>query len=179
MNSNYNNDNLTDVNNIDLTKSPRAVKAMSLFHDGGYACAASTFLAFNDLVDMPFDQAAKLASSFGAGMGRLREVCGALTGIFMAAGLLYGYADTTDAEEKTAHYVRIQALSKRFREITSAMLGDDTIICRELLHLDIKGADDPRPQPRTENYYATRPCEKLIGIGAYVLEEYMNENEAK
>lgn len=156
---------------MELEKSLRASKAMQLFKDG-YNCAQSSFLAFNDLLPLPFDQAAQLSASFGGGMGRLREVCGALTGTFMVAGLLYGSTDPNDKEAKTAHYERIQFLAAQFKAQTACK----SYICRDLLGLDIEGADVPTPQDRTENYYAERPCEQLVGIAAAVLERYIEEH---
>jgi C_GCAxxG_C_C family probable redox protein len=153
---------------MNLEQSSRAVKAMHLFTEG-YNCAQSTFLAFNDLVNMPFDEAVQLSASFGGGMGRLREVCGALTGTFMIAGFLYGSKDPNDKEAKTAHYERIQYLAAQFKEKTTCK----SYICRDLLGLDIEGADVPVPQDRTADYYAERPCEELVGIAAAILEEYI------
>ena len=85
---------------IDVESSFHAGKAMELFLDG-YNCAQSVFTAFCDLHGMEEKEALRLSSSFGGGMGRMREVCGALSGIFMAAGLLYGYDSPDDKEAKT------------------------------------------------------------------------------
>ena len=91
---------------IDVESSFHAGKAMELFLDG-YNCAQSVFTAFCDLHGMEEKEALRLSSSFGGGMGRMREVCGALSGIFMAAGLLYGYDSPDDKDAKTEHYRRI------------------------------------------------------------------------
>lgn len=111
----------------------------------------------------------KIASSFGGGMGRLREVCGAVTGMFMVAGILYGYDDPKAREEKAAHYERIQKLAGRFEEINGS------IVCRELLGLSQK-KDVPTPSERTKEYYKKRPCVQLVGISAAIMEQYINEN---
>ena len=153
---------------MNLSESKRAQAAMTYFKEG-YNCAQATFLAYNDLLDISLEDAAKLSSSFGGGMGRLREVCGGLTGTFMVAGMLYGYTDVNDKEQKAAHYERIQHLAMRFKEV----FGADSYICRDLLDLPITGADNPNPRDRTTAYYNERPCERLVGIGAAVLEEYM------
>lgn len=158
---------------IDLHTSTRAKKAMALFTDG-YNCSQSVFLAFNDLVDIPFEDAARMSSSFGGGMGRLREVCGGLTGCFMATGYLYGYSVVGDDEEKAEHYERIQEMSRRFKKYAQS----ESFICRDLLDIDEEGADSPIPRARTEEYYEERPCERLVGVGAYVLEEYMQQYPA-
>lgn len=159
---------------MNLDNSERANKARALFREG-YNCAQSSFLAFNDIVDMSFEEAARMACSFGAGMGRLREVCGGLTGIFMVAGLLYASEDPNDQEQKVAHYERIQYLARRFKEV----YGTKSFICRDLLGLSIDGADIPTPSVRTAEYYAQRPCEKLIAVGAAVLEEYIQKHPYK
>jgi C_GCAxxG_C_C family probable redox protein len=139
--------------------------AMALFRKG-YNCSQSVFLAFCDECGLDFDSAARLSSSFGAGMGRLREVCGAVTGMFMVAGLLYGYSDPQEQAGKTAHYQRIQDLAKQFED------KNHTIICRELLGLE-EGKGSPVPELRTAEYYQNRPCEDLVGMAAAMIEEYI------
>ncbi len=112
-------------------------QARALFEQG-YNCAQATFLTFCQEAGMPFEQALRLTSSFGGGMGRLREVCGAVTGMFMAAGLIYGPDDPTDDAAKKAHYARIQQLAADFKA------RNGTIICRELLGLQ-EQVSDPTP----------------------------------
>ena len=87
-----------------------STKAMGYFKQG-YNCAQSVLAAFSDKLVISFERAVKVASSFGAGMGRLREVCGAVSGMFMVVGLLYGYDDPANKEAKAAHYKLIQELS--------------------------------------------------------------------
>jgi len=111
-----------------------------------------------------FDTALKIASSFGGGMGRLREVCGAVSGMFMVAGMKYGGTDPTDQGAKAEHYKLIQALAKRFEK------ENGSIICRELLGLAVKN-DDPQPEVRTEKYYKKRPCMELVERAAKILDE--------
>ena len=144
-------------------------KAQELFREG-YNCAQSVFAAFCDVTGMEFEEALKLSSSFGGGMGKLREVCGALTGIFMVAGVRYGYTDPGDDQAKAEHYQRIQAFAQRFKE------ENTSILCRELLALG-EGPDSPIPQKRTEDYYKSRPCEHLVGFAACILDEYMQDQE--
>ncbi|MCR4718633.1 MAG: C-GCAxxG-C-C family protein [Firmicutes bacterium] len=143
----------------------RKEKAMALF-ESGYNCAQSVVLAFSDLLSIDEKALAMLASSFGGGMGRLREVCGAVTGMFMTAGLLYGYDGAETGAKKAEHYARIQLLAERFSEETGS------IICRELLGLDRK-KDSPTPDKRTVEYYKKRPCKELVGLAAEILEEMM------
>lgn len=157
--------------NVDelLKSSKRAEKGMALFKEG-YNCAQAVFLAFADLYGMDESVALKLSSSFGGGMGRLREVCGAVSGMFMVAGVLYGYEDPKDHTAKSDHYARIQELAAKFTEI------NHSIICRELLGLSEKKSE-PVPEKRTEEYYKKRPCEQLVGIAAALMENYIEQNE--
>lgn len=148
-----------------LRNSSYAQKAMSLFTQG-YNCAQSVFLAFQDLYDMDKTTAARISSSFGGGMGRLREVCGSVSGMFMVAGVLYGYDSPKATAEKTEHYKRIQDLAARFQE------QNHSIVCRELLGLG-KGKDSYVPSERTEEYYKKRPCKELIGMAAAYMEDYI------
>ena len=148
-----------------LEESVYAGKAMALFKEG-YNCAQSVFLAFADQYSMDESMARKLSSSFGGGMGRLREVCGAVSGMFMVAGVLYGYDSPTAYEEKKEHYERIQCLAHTFSEVTGS------IVCRELLGLD-KKEDVPTPEKRTESYYEKRPCVQMVGLAASIMEEYI------
>lgn len=142
--------------------------AMAYFKEG-YNCSQSVFLSFCDEYDMDFETAIKISSSFGAGMGRLREVCGAVSGMFMVAGLAYGYIDPKDHKKKTEHYERIQYLAKEFED------KNRSIICRELLGLGA-GKDKPEPELRTAEYYKKRPCVELVGMAAEIMERYMEEN---
>lgn len=141
--------------------------ARQLF-ENGCNCAQAVFLAFSDLTGVERESALRLSSSFGGGMGRLREVCGAVSGMFMAAGLLYGTTDTATQEEKAAHYARIQALAAAFRE------KHGTILCRELLGIDANG--NPTPDARTPEYYKSRPCSQICYDAAQVLDDYIAAN---
>lgn len=154
---------------IHIEESLYAKKAMDLFKEG-YNCAQSVFLAFEDKYQIERNTALKLSSSFGAGMGRLREVCGAVSGMFMVAGILYGYEGAEDYEGKTRHYERIQQLAKEFET------RNGSIVCRELLGLGA-GKDVPVPERRTEEYYKKRPCPELIGMAAAIMEQYIKEQQ--
>lgn len=153
---------------IDFENSVYGKKAMALFEQG-YNCSQAVFLAFKDKYDIDESTALKLSSSFGGGMGRLREVCGAVSGMFMVAGVLYGYDKAKDVENKSKHYARIQELAGEFEEINSS------IICRELLGLNVK-KEAPIPEERTKEYYRKRPCVQLVGIAAALMEKYIEEN---
>lgn len=132
----------------------------------GYNCAQAVALAYKDEMNMTTEEAAKMASSFGGGMGKLREVCGAVSGMFMVAGSLFGYDDPKDYEAKAKHYELIQYLGGRFKEINGS------IICKELLGLTQR-EEDMAPSKRTEEYYKKRPCGDLVFDAATILEEYI------
>lgn len=144
----------------------RATKAAELFLEG-YNCAQAVVVAYSDLTGMDPVFSAKIASSFGGGMGRLREVCGAVSGMFMVAGILYGYDNCDDDEKKMAHYTLIQELAAKFREKAGS------IICREILK---NPPSDPAPSPRTEEYYAKRPCARMVYLATQILEDYIKEH---
>ena len=134
---------------------------------GGYNCAQSVLVAFSDLTGLDADFSAKFSSSFGGGMGRLREVCGAVSGMLMVAGLLYGYDTPGDDDIKKAHYARVQYLAGRFREEVGS------IVCREILK---NPPSDPNPSPRTAEYYAQRPCARMVLLAGQILDDYIKEN---
>lgn len=154
---------------MDIENSVYAKKARDLFYEG-YNCSQSVFLAFADKYDMDPVSAAKISSSFGGGMGRLREVCGTVSGMFMVLGMLYGYDKPGDYEGKAKLYERIQELARRFEE------ENGSIICRELLGLSAR-REEPVPEKRTPEYYKKRPCPQLAAAAAAILEEYLKEQE--
>ena len=129
----------------------------------GCNCSQSVLCAFADIIGLDNKTAMKLASSFGGGMGRMREVCGAVSAMFMIAGMLKGYEIPGDDIGKTRQYQLIQELSKKFKK------EHGTIICRELLGLDID--DNPIPSARTSEYYASRPCENFVRTAAEIIEQ--------
>ena len=142
------------------------MKAAELFL-GGYNCAQAVAVAFCDVTGMEPAFAARMASSFGGGMGRMREVCGAVSGMLMVAGVLYGYEIPGDDECKKEHYARVQQLAGRFREEVGS------IVCREILK---NPPSDPNPSPRTAEYYAKRPCARMVLLAGEILDAYIKEN---
>ncbi len=134
----------------------------------GYNCSQSVVLAFADMLPVKESELLKMASSFGGGMGRLREVCGAVSGMFIVIGLLYGYDGPETGPVKAEHYKRVQELARRFEE------KHGSIVCRELLGLNVK-REAPTPEARTKEYYKKRPCPEIIGDAAEILEEYIKE----
>lgn len=148
-------------------------KAVELFKSG-YNCSQAVFGAYAEELGLSLDTAMKISSSFGGGMGRLREVCGTLTGSFMVLGMLEGEYEPKDNKSKAEHYKNIQELAEKFRK------QNGSIICRELLGLSQKGADNPVPEPRTDTYYKKRPCVELVELAAKNIDErYFSENENK
>jgi len=143
---------------MDETMSRYGEEAKALF-ENGYNCSQAVFLVFCEQYGLSRETAARLASSFGGGMGRLREVCGAVSGMLMAIGLAKGYSDVENKQLKADHYALVQKLAGRFRE------RNGSIICRELLGLSVQ-SESPVPQDRTPEYYQKRPCGELIRMAA-------------
>lgn len=145
----------------------KSQKAKELFMKG-YNCSQSVLGAWCEELGLDLDTALKISSGFGGGMGRMREVCGALTGAFMVLGLKYGNTDGKNRQAKGDNYKLIQDFTERYKE----EIGRDTIICRELLGLD--GASKPEPAERTKEYYKKRPCSEMVEISAGLLDEFIN-----
>ena len=139
--------------------------AAQLFMNG-YNCAQAVAMAFSDITGLDEKATAKMISSFGGGMGRMREVCGAVSGMLFVAGILYGY-DEPDQTAQMAHYARVQELAGKFKETVGS------IICREILK---NPPSDPKPTPRTEEFYKQRPCVRLVILAAQILDEYIAEH---
>ncbi len=136
----------------------------------GYNCAQAVAVAFCDVTGLEPAFAAKIASSFGGGMGRLREVCGAVSGMLMVAGLLYGYDGPEEGAPKKEHYALVQHLAGQFREQAGS------IVCREILK---NPPSDPAPTPRTEAFYKQRPCTRLVVLACNILDAYLAEHPVK
>ena len=143
----------------------RAEHAAQLFYEG-YNCAQAVAMAFSDLTGLDEHFTAKMSSSFGGGMGRMREVCGAVSGMLLVAGLLYGYTEDVGTAKKD-HYTLVQNLAGQFRE------RNGSIVCRDILK---NPPSDPVPSARTEAYYANRPCVRMVYSAADILERYIAEN---
>ena len=138
--------------------------------ESGCNCAQAVLLAFSDLTGLDEGTAMKLSASFGGGMGKLREVCGALSGAFMAAGMIYADDHVPTLEDKAAHYDKIRGLANRFKEENGSYL------CRELLD-GIPVSKDSAPEERTEQYYKKRPCGELCAIAAQLLDELLEQEK--
>lgn len=140
------------------------VKKVGELFRQGYNCSQSVVGAFHEEMGLPLETALRLSSSFGGGMGGLRGTCGAVTGMFLVAGMLFGYDSSTDDDVKKAHYARIRQLAADFTK------QHDTIVCRELLQA-LPGKLQQDPSPRTESYYKVRPCIRFVETAAALLEQ--------
>ena len=144
-----------------------AEKARALFLEG-YNCAQAVMCAFDDLTGLDRETSARLACSFGGGMGRMREVCGTVSGALLVLGQLCGYSDPKDPQAKIDHYHLVQEYARRFREKNGA------IVCRELLK-NVPVTPGDTPEPRTPEFYARRPCLRLAGEAAGILDDMLAE----
>ena len=144
----------------------RAKQARELFLSG-YNCAQAVFIAYRDVAELDEQMAATIAAPFGGGMGRLREVCGAVSGMTMVAGYLAPNSQPNDNENKKKLYALVQSLAEEFR------LENGSIVCRELLGLT-QQKDEPTPSPRTGEYYKRRPCADYVEIAARIVGEKIN-----
>lgn len=142
--------------------------AVELFYNG-YNCCQAIVLAFKDLLNIDEQQLLALASSFGGGISRLREVCGCISGMSIVLGLLYGNYDVCDNEKKSNHYARIQRLSFEFKKVMKSY------ICADLLNIERKPSS-PQAALRTNEYYVNRPCAKYIAYMSKLIEKEI-ENE--
>ena len=149
--------------------SEKTEKAKELFKSG-YNCSQAVLGVFCEELGLDIETAMKISSSFGGGMGRMREVFGTVSGMFMAAGLAFATASDS-AAAKGEHYKRIQELAAKFKE------KNGSIICRELLQ-GVETSTSPTPSERTETYYKKRPCVELVGDAVEILEEYIKEYQA-
>ena len=143
----------------------RAEHAAQLFTEG-YNCAQAVAIAFCDLTGFSREQTAKMLAAFGGGFGRLREVCGAVSGMTFVFGCLYGY-DTPNPEAQMRVYETEQALAAQFKEQAGS------IVCRDILK---NPPSDPAPTPRTAEYYALRPCARMVYLAADILDAYITQH---
>ena len=162
---------------MEINIEERVEKAKRLFKEEGYNCCQAVVLAYNDIFGLDEKTAASIASGFGGGMGRMREVCGSVSGMVFLSGLLSPADNPSDKAARTANYALVQDVAAEFKAINGS------IICRELLGLagctpkpaesaDIHGIpESPEPSDRTPEYYRKRPCEELVGISARIIGE--------
>ena len=145
-----------------------AQKAENYFKSG-YTCAQSVLLAFEDLTHIDSGTAFAMAAPFGGGVARMRDLCGAVSGMLMVAGILYAPKRPMNHEEKTNFYKLCQSLVQTFREKNAS------IVCRELLG-ETGTSITYIPEERTEEYYQKRPCAGLAASAAAILDDYLTQN---
>ncbi|MBQ4409005.1 MAG: C_GCAxxG_C_C family protein [Bacteroidales bacterium] len=154
--------------NIPLSPTSRQQSATNYFLQG-FNCCQSVLLAFSDILKVDPETLKTIASGFGGGMGRLREVCGAFSGMVMMAGFISPAADPSIKEDRTKNYALVQQFAEKFKE-----LNGGSIVCRELLGLAKNAAkESPVPSDRTAEYYKKRPCPIIIGNAAKIIAEYL------
>ena len=156
--------------------SERGDRAKAYFEQG-YNCAQSVLLSFSDITGLDEKTSAMLSSGFGGGMGRMREVCGSVSGMVFLSGLICPADNPSDKNGRTANYALVQKMAGRFKEINGS------IVCKELLGLVPKGSglksaeESPVPSERTADYYKKRPCEELVGISARIVGEFIAQDD--
>ena len=166
-----------DLPNQDHPMQERVQQAVQYFRQG-YNCSQSVAMAFADLYGIEPETMARLAASFGGGIGRMRETCGAASGMFLLAGL-----QTTDGQadpqQKKHNYQTVQHLAAQFKHECGSLL------CKELLGLVPRQDTDtpvspiptdmlsPTPAARTDEYYKKRPCAATVEIAARIYAHYL------
>ena len=147
----------------------RIQRAVELFKSG-YNCSQSVVAAFADLYGFTEEQALKMSASFGGGIGRMRQTCGAACGMFLLAGLDTGAVDAEDRAGKSHNYEVVQQLAEKFRA------ENGSLICAELLGLSTTAAHrDTQAEPRTDLYYKKRPCVEMVETAARIFANYLKE----
>lgn len=151
-----------------MTKEERIEKAVSLFKEG-YNCSQSVVAAYADFYGFTREQALRMAASFGGGIGRMRETCGAACGMFLLAGLERSAVEGADREGKAANYALVQQLAEKFKEENGALR------CADLLGLSKKEPIVSTPEARTSQYYAKRPCAKMVETAARIFGDFLEQ----
>ncbi len=157
---------------LPLSPTSRQQSATDNFHQG-YNCCQAVLLAFSDILKVDQETLKTIASGFGGGMGRLREVCGAFSAMVMMAGFISPAADPSIKEARTKNYALVQHFAERFKE-----LNGGSVVCRELLGLAKNATQEsPVPSDRTADYYKKRPCPVIIGNAAKIIAEYLTNKQ--
>jgi len=147
----------------------RTQQAVDHFKEG-YNCSQSVAMAYADLYQVDLETMKMLSAPFGGGMGRLREVCGAVTGMFLILGMEHPATDPNDKTSKTTSYAAVQRTGLNFK----AKMG--SYICADLLKIG-KAPQSPTPDDRNSEYYAKRPCAYCVAVAAEILgKELMLKN---
>ena len=153
------------MSDVKINPIERAERAKALFNEG-YNCAQSVALAYADITPLDEQMVATITASFGGGLGRLREVCGAVSGMAFVASFISPCPTATDATAKKQNYALVQEFAEKFRQ------QNGNIVCRSLLGLD-RPKDDPTPSARTAEYYQKRPCAEYVYDAALIVGEYL------
>ena len=146
--------------------SAHSDRAAELFKQG-FNCSQAVFAAFCDEFDMDEETALKVSAGLGGGVGRLREVCGTVTGASMVAGMLYGATDGNDHEKKALTYQKVQQIVDEFKKL------NPSIVCRELLGLSPTASTPSTPEHRTDEFYKKRPCAQLVEDSAKAVDKIL------
>lgn len=146
----------------------RIQRAVELFMSG-YGCSQSVVAAFADLYGLDETMAKRIAAGFGGGVGRMRMMCGTVSGLVILAGLDCGQTEGDDREGKAACYKVVQELLETFKQ------RNGSIICAELLGLN--GCPVVKttyvPDERNAEYYKKRPCAQKVESAARIFAEYL------
>lgn len=155
---------------LQINIEERVARAINYFKSG-YNCAQAVVMTFDDVMDLTPEQLAKLIAPFGGGMGRMREVCGTVSGMAFVAGAISPSADPQNLDERKANYALVQQFAEEFRKEN----GD--IVCRRLLGLEpmVERAETAMPSERTAEYYRKRPCAEYVGCAARIVAEYLQQ----
>lgn len=155
---------------LDINVDERVERAQAYFK-AGYNCAQAVVMAFDDVMQLSTEELARLAAPFGGGMGRMREVCGTVSGMTFLAGAIKPSTNPSNLEERKENYALVQLFADKFREEN----GD--IVCRRLLGLEpvAERAETAMPSERTSEYYRKRPCSEYVGCAARIVAEYLTK----
>lgn len=146
-------------------------RAGELFLEG-YNCAQAVFTAFCDRFGMDEETAKRVSAGLGGGVGRMREVCGAVSGAAMVIGSVVAPVKGDDKQSKAKNYELVREFAERFRK-----RHGDTIVCREMLKLGIAMENSAMPENRTAEYYKNRPCLKAVEDAAEIVKNIIEEYE--
>ena len=156
------------MENIVVDVQERVERAQNYFN-AGYNCAQAVVMAFDDVMGLNTEELARLTAPFGGGMGRMREVCGTVSGMAFLAGAIKPSADPSNLDERKENYALVQKFAQEFRDEN----GD--IVCRRLLGLEpiAERTETPMPSARTAEYYRKRPCVEYVGSAARIVAEHL------
>lgn len=146
----------------------RINRAVELFNEG-YNCSQSVVAAFADLYGFTFEQSLRMSASFGGGIGRMRQTCGAACGMFLLTGLDCGAIDGSDRAGKSHNYAQVQQLAAQFKA------QNGSLICAELLGLNPNAPTSSKAEARTTEYYKKRPCPMMVKTAATIFANYLKE----